>query len=379
MTARSNYIIESEEIHPSIPLPSLPTSDPLQQYDQYWESIFNVIMQPLNNKHQLSLLLTLKSVVKKLLTREDVKHRTLDTTNPKVQERLLHIDGILELLYKLGFEFNVNNTLLTAHKVNHPIVLSCSTYINSKLKSLKVDAENKLNIATYKFHIGRFKEVDIHSEYLVFGYVRNVENKLSVRNIEYNICQICCIFYCIPTDKWDTSNMSHKFKLEDNLLRYRHIIDVGKYQSALLSNIVWYGKHHWRFRLSPFVRIRDQGLWFGIVNENNEFDEINCYHIGTESNGSYALNVQNGYSWCSNKKTEPLHKYVQIRGGWDHYIDMYVNFNKHSMSFVINNQHYTKTKTMRNLFCIEDSKYRVGFSCNNNVEIELVLYEINTL
>eukprot|EP01084_Bolivina_argentea_P059325 108329_1 len=49
------------------------------------------------------LLGTLRSVAKKTL-KDDLRWRTLDTTNPKVMERLINFEGVLNFLTLLGFE-----------------------------------------------------------------------------------------------------------------------------------------------------------------------------------------------------------------------------------------------------------------------------------
>merc|ERR1719491_2379946 len=45
----------------------------------------------------------LRSVAKKLL-KDDIRYRTLDTTNPIVTERLIGFEGVLDFLQLLGFE-----------------------------------------------------------------------------------------------------------------------------------------------------------------------------------------------------------------------------------------------------------------------------------
>lgn len=55
------------------------------------------------NDKAYSVLCTLRSVSKRLL-KDDPRWRTLDTTNPKVTERLINYEGVLDYLELLGFE-----------------------------------------------------------------------------------------------------------------------------------------------------------------------------------------------------------------------------------------------------------------------------------
>jgi len=55
------------------------------------------------NDSPKSIFATLRSVAKKLL-KDDIRYRTLDTTNPKVVERLVGFEGVIDFLMLLGFQ-----------------------------------------------------------------------------------------------------------------------------------------------------------------------------------------------------------------------------------------------------------------------------------
>merc|ERR1719148_232020 len=55
------------------------------------------------NDNPSQVFSTLRSVAKKLL-KDDIRYRTLDTTNPIVTERLIGFEGVLDFLQLLGFE-----------------------------------------------------------------------------------------------------------------------------------------------------------------------------------------------------------------------------------------------------------------------------------
>ena len=65
---------------------------------------------------------TLKAVTKKLY-KDDPKYRTLDTTNPKVIERLIGFEGVLDFLRLLGFESDlVGAKLICTEKPQHEVL-----------------------------------------------------------------------------------------------------------------------------------------------------------------------------------------------------------------------------------------------------------------
>eukprot|EP01083_Nonionella_stella_P014752 41350_1 len=65
---------------------------------------------------------TLRSVAKKLL-KDDVRYRTLDTTNPKVMERLIGFEGVLDFLMLLGFESDTLGCKLTCEEKPSPQIV----------------------------------------------------------------------------------------------------------------------------------------------------------------------------------------------------------------------------------------------------------------
>merc|ERR1712228_853861 len=74
---------------------------------------------------------TLRSVAKKLL-KDDVRYRTLDTTNPKVMERLIGFEGVLDFLVLLGFESDaVGAKLICKVKPSANVVHNAITVLNS--------------------------------------------------------------------------------------------------------------------------------------------------------------------------------------------------------------------------------------------------------
>merc|ERR1712003_110070 len=83
------------------------------------------------NDNPSQVFSTLRSVAKKLL-KDDVRYRTLDTTNPKVMERLIGYEGVLDFLMLLGFESDAMGMKLICENAPSPtVVQNAITVLNS--------------------------------------------------------------------------------------------------------------------------------------------------------------------------------------------------------------------------------------------------------
>jgi len=83
------------------------------------------------NDNPSQVFSTLRSVAKKLL-KDDVRYRTLDTTNPKVMERLIGFEGVLDFLMLLGFESDaIGMKLICEQKPSPQIVRNAIEVLNT--------------------------------------------------------------------------------------------------------------------------------------------------------------------------------------------------------------------------------------------------------
>eukprot|EP00485_Elphidium_margaritaceum_P004231 CAMPEP_0202693288 /NCGR_PEP_ID=MMETSP1385-20130828/7442_1 /ASSEMBLY_ACC=CAM_ASM_000861 /TAXON_ID=933848 /ORGANISM="Elphidium margaritaceum" /LENGTH=1095 /DNA_ID=CAMNT_0049348947 /DNA_START=39 /DNA_END=3326 /DNA_ORIENTATION=- len=83
------------------------------------------------NDNPSQVFSTLRSVAKKLL-KDDVRYRTLDTTNPKVMERLIGFEGVLDFLMLLGFESDAMGAkLICEQKPSPDVVKNAITVLNT--------------------------------------------------------------------------------------------------------------------------------------------------------------------------------------------------------------------------------------------------------
>ena len=80
------------------------------------------------NDNPSAVFSTLRSVARKLLKNED-RYRTLDTTNPRVMERLIGYEGVLDFLMLLGFESDAIGMKLVCHKKPSEQVILIAIYI----------------------------------------------------------------------------------------------------------------------------------------------------------------------------------------------------------------------------------------------------------
>merc|ERR1719491_2106576 len=83
------------------------------------------------NDNPSQVFSTLRSVAKKLL-KDDVRYRTLDTTNPKVMERLIGFEGVLDFLMLLGFESDAMGAkLICEEKPSRQVVSNAIEVLNT--------------------------------------------------------------------------------------------------------------------------------------------------------------------------------------------------------------------------------------------------------
>ncbi|ETO37008.1 Ras guanine nucleotide exchange factor [Reticulomyxa filosa] len=80
---------------------------------------------------------TLRSVAKKLL-KDDERYRTLDTTNPKVEERLLGYEGVIDFLLLLGFDSDaMGQRLVCKEKPDQEVIRTAIRVLDSHENRLK--------------------------------------------------------------------------------------------------------------------------------------------------------------------------------------------------------------------------------------------------
>eukprot|EP01084_Bolivina_argentea_P022980 42764_1 len=95
------------------------------------------------NDNPSSVFSTLRSVAKKLL-KDDVRYRTLDTTNPKVMERLIGFEGVLDFLMLLGFEADaMGMKLVCEEKPTQQIVRNAIEVLNTYESRLGIGRKKK--------------------------------------------------------------------------------------------------------------------------------------------------------------------------------------------------------------------------------------------
>eukprot|EP01084_Bolivina_argentea_P316159 547956_1 len=168
-----------------------------------------------------SLFSTIISVINKLATKDDVRYQTLDTTNPKVQERLIGFEGVTDLLILLGFQTDeMGIKLHCAKKPSLPILRNAMKALIEyqlrfdvgKLGSVVVENGPKRFV---KFNEKLF-QID---EVVVFGYVR-AYGPLD-KDIPPDLIKICTAFYF---DKLRTISRTNQTELDYDDVSFEQII-----------------------------------------------------------------------------------------------------------------------------------------------------------
>ena len=100
------------------------------------------------NDNPSQVFSTLRSVAKKLL-KDDVRYRTLDTTNPKVMERLIGFEGVLDFLMLLGFESDaMGMKLICEQKPSQQVVRNAIEVLNTYESRLGLGRNKKKRSST---------------------------------------------------------------------------------------------------------------------------------------------------------------------------------------------------------------------------------------
>eukprot|EP01084_Bolivina_argentea_P295901 509556_1 len=117
---------------------------------------------------------TLRSVAKKLL-KDDVRYRTLDTTNPSVTERLLGFEGVLEFLMLLGFESDaMGMKLICELKPTRYVVNNAISVLNSYQQRFRMTAGGGgVDVANEQFEYGAFVDLEEEDEVMQHAHAED--------------------------------------------------------------------------------------------------------------------------------------------------------------------------------------------------------------
>eukprot|EP01084_Bolivina_argentea_P000397 749_1 len=111
----------------------------------------------------------------------------------------------------------------------------------------------------YELDFAKCKKVQVKIRDAVFGFVREVENKLIDKQTIPDLIHHICLLYYFESDEWDFETIGDALTLCDNLLTIKH----GQAKSghgALLKNIVNHGKHHWKFQINNITSTGFNGI-----------------------------------------------------------------------------------------------------------------------
>ena len=218
--------------------------------------------------------------------------------------------------------------------------------------------------------IGKFELVDKTSQYLVFGYIRNIQIKLLPKNITFYIIppyikRICAIFYFISAH-WDINLTSANLKITNQNIKH---IGHSSWSNAFLSPIIYNYIHYWTFKLVN----KAGGLLFGIwINTDND-PKLNLDKLITKK-------ANTSYAFYSHRRMLNIHdqdrKWTKdgsygIRCKTGDIITMCLDCNSNELSFIINGNNCYKAFTVKS-----NVEYRAVISSYlTGNEIELLKYE----
>ncbi|ETO18320.1 Ras guanine nucleotide exchange factor, partial [Reticulomyxa filosa] len=130
--------------------------------DAFKRAVTNISV---HNENPGQVCSTLQSIAKKLL-KDDEKYRTLHTTNPKVQRRLLKHEGVIDFLQLLGFDLDVTEQkLVCKEKPDQEVVLAAIRVLDSFENRLQtfvhIDSATQVSeVQPLQQSVGRISVVD---------------------------------------------------------------------------------------------------------------------------------------------------------------------------------------------------------------------------
>ena len=170
------------------------------------------------------------------------------------------------------------------------------------------------------------------TEYIVFGFIRRVQNVMPKDNPYYTIPQLiihwCLLYYCFG-EHFDAGNCSTNIALNASktIATKKHTIK-GTYSVGMLSKIVSLGIYRWRFKI---VKYSKYAMSFGVCPINSEID-LN----------SMLYHNEKAYVWIANQ-------YTLYYRGWDEgwygeklqfkdgdIIDMILDLDERTLKYIVN-------------------------------------------
>ena len=129
------------------------------------------------------------------------------------------------------------------------------------------------------------KKIDLVTKDSVFGFVRNMENKLCQNNVPELIPIMCLLYFFENDDEWNIKQMGKSLKIlnDDKTISQSKIGQT----TAFLTNIVNHGIHHWKFRLNHLNQTGFNGMLGLFALNSNDLQT---------SKGRYNLEKSHGMS-----------------------------------------------------------------------------------
>ena len=185
------------------------------------------------------------------------------------------------------------------------------------------------------FDLTKYNKINGRTINIINGYIRKNQalfpRHITFYTIPFLVNQICAIFYFIPNDKWNTSFIDERFEFHGDTVK---ILDKG-YNHIYLTNIVEFGTHHWKFKLSRYHPVHFSyriGIFKVKEGQQKYFDQV----VG-QINTVYAMNLER----CSiniHDHTDEWEQHETMKAKQGDIVDMYLNLETLQLQFVLNGE-----------------------------------------
>ena len=179
------------------------------------------------------------------------------------------------------------------------------------------------------------KLISINIKLTVSGYLRESQKLLPSSLIIPDLIEHLCLAYYYNDHNWDTKYIFETMKLKNNIIS----LTTQGSCTAFLNNIIYSGKHYWRFKIISCRDGYEGSITIGIWNIKDKLDNSGQRPIDT--NFTYGMSSSYGLRANIGKKIHIGYsqKYA-IPCKRNDIIDMYVDFDKLELKFSINEIDY---------------------------------------
>eukprot|EP00483_Globobulimina_turgida_P013447 UN13471 len=194
----------------------------------------------------------------------------------------------------------------------------------------------------YELDFRKCKKVPLEVRDTVFGFVRQFEKELAIKQtVPDLIHHLCLLYYYENDDKWDTNNLqTDRYAIAINQNVITKTGGNGRWRTVFLSKIVDNGKYEWSFKIKKYAGYNN--VMFGIWNNSYDPKAIWNKRLSAIGNRAYAFYSSRSYAELRQHEQDEYGPNYGISLVEGDIITMNIDLDALFLSFNINNKDYGK-------------------------------------